>query len=79
MGRGGFEPPTHGFSVRACDVVSADKSDTYIFRNTCANTNVTIFHHENPDLFRLIQAWQGLSEGLKRRILAMIETEVYFR
>lgn len=75
MGRGGFEPPTHGFSVRARQVVNTEKQKTYVFGDPCANTNVTILHHENPDLFRLIQAWPGLPAYVQRRILAMAGIE----
>jgi hypothetical protein len=79
MGRGGLEPPTHGFSVRCRKNTNADKANTYEQSNTAQIPNLTTQRapkqlkeqHIDPDLRQVITAWAGLAEHIKQTILTL--------
>ncbi len=81
MGRGGFEPPTHGFSVRCSKNVNADKT------KTCENTKEQLTPQLTPDsqkqaqntplglpadLADIVGAWSTLPEHVRQAIVTLV-------
>ncbi len=70
MGRGGLEPPTHGFSVRCSDDVTPfndndlRSGDPTLVSNMCQT---------DPDFHLVASAWPGLPEAIRARILGLVE------
>ena len=73
MGRGGFEPPTHGFSVPAIENVNTSKTNTCEIEHSAADVNDDKSAHGNPELNAVIRAWDPLPEAVKRQIIDLIE------
>jgi len=73
MGRSGFEPPTHGFSVRCSEDVSAEKTETCGNPAEALTSNLTPESPKlPPDLAEIISAWPLLPEAIRAAILAII-------
>ena len=72
MGRGGFEPPTHGFSVRKQNLskeqksIIQDKLTPELTLRALSCSSVTA---------HIIKAWPNLPENVKRAIIALIKIE----
>ena len=82
MGRGGIEPPTHGFSVHANKNTSQVNIRTYNSNNSVRN-NFAMTLAKNVEQFpeiisviNVIVAWPGLSPAKRQRILKTIKTSV---
>jgi hypothetical protein len=83
MGRGGIEPPTHGFSVRCKKNVSREKGKTCETANTQLTPQLTPkspkqpkIDTENlpPDLTEIVAVWPKLPEHIKAAIKALVHT-----
>ena len=71
MGRGGLEPPTHGFSVREIDNLNTSKKSTCDFEHRAAAVNDAKSVHETPELQVLIERWDDLPESIRKQIIEL--------
>ena len=72
MGRGGIEPPTHGFSVRGNRPETPDISADWTIGAAPALHPAPDSAVSDPDLRLLIEAWPALPEALRAGIMAMV-------
>ncbi len=72
LGRGGLEPPTHGFSVRCSDSVSSDGATTYANVDPALTALLTDSCRKWPELIAVVEAWPELPEAVKAGIVAMV-------
>ena len=73
MGRGGFEPPTHGFSVSAQDAPNRLKTQA-LTKTPSADTatpSVTSVQ-QDPDLAAVVAAWKDLPDSTKNQITNLV-------
>ena len=81
MGRGGIEPPTHGFSVRCRKNITADK------RKTCeipkeqltpkSQNQAKIDTQKLPaDLAKVVAAWPEVPEHIKTAIKSLLQIHI---
>ena len=79
MGRGGFEPPTHGFSVCELNDIKIDDSKTYekgvseSVQNSAISLSKTL--EKYPDLKQILDVWPRLSTEEKRAILDIVRNK----
>ena len=82
MGRGGFEPPTHGFSVRCSEDVSPEKKDTCINPAEALTPQRTPKSPKlpkmdtselSPDLAEIVQRWPQLPDAIRSVIVAIVK------
>lgn len=71
MGRGGFEPPTHGFSVREIETLNTSQQSTCEIDTRAAAVNDAKSAHENPELQALIERWEALPEAVRQQIIEL--------
>ena len=69
MGRGGVEPPTHGFSVRAPADITSNITDTYKKDN---NRLPEILPQNTPDAASMSQDIQAINQLLENADPAFI-------
>ena len=83
MGRGGFEPPTHGFSVRCIKNTSVEKTKTSETAETQLTPQLTLNSQKQskidtselpPDLAEIVTIWPELPEHIKVAIKALVQT-----
>ena len=86
MGRSGFEPPTHGFSVRCSTPVSVDIPGDYDNSANKLTPQLTPQSQKeskidtsklSDDLAEVIKVWPKLSETIRSAILAIVRTSAY--
>jgi hypothetical protein len=86
LGRGGIEPPTHGFSVRCRKDTSQEKTKTCKSTETQLTPQLTPktpkqaeIDTQNllPDLAEIVTIWPELPEHIKAAIKALIQTHKY--
>jgi hypothetical protein len=73
MGRGGFEPPTHGFSVR--EGQTRKRVETPGLTRTCESCSLSCsakILEKHPDLRAVVEAWEGLSADARVQVLKII-------
>jgi len=81
MGRGGLEPPTHGFSVRvpksvtSCNINDLEKAPESRCTKSSANSGDSPAENTqiDGDLDALIVAWPTLPDRVKQRIIGLVE------
>jgi len=73
MGRGGLEPPRHGFSVHCEGKLTPCQSNTSEPRQKNLAENLALLLQEHSDLAGLARAWPSLSEHIKQAIKALVE------
>ena len=82
MGRSGFEPPTHGFSVRCTKNISPDKTKTCETAKTQLTPQLTPKSQKQgeidtselpPDLTEIVTVWSELADHIKAAIKALIQ------
>ena len=73
LGRGGLEPPTHGFSVRCPDAISDCDETTYNSDDPPSATESAILIEKWPDLASVVTAWPDLPEPVRAGIAAMVK------
>ncbi len=83
MGRSGFEPPTHGFSVRCTKNTSLEKTKTCESAQTQLTPQLTPKSPKQPkidtknlpaDLTEIVHLWPELPGHIKAAIKALIHT-----
>jgi len=83
MGRGGLEPPTHGFSVRCSKNTNTCETKTCETSKEPLTPQLTPQSHKQPqidtsklppDLARIIESWPTLPDHIKAAIKIMVET-----
>ena len=83
MGRSGFEPPTHGFSVRCGENTTTAKTSTSGCGTSELTPQVTPEHQErgqkhlpepSSDLAEIVAIWPKLPVHIKVAIKAMVHT-----
>jgi hypothetical protein len=72
MGRGGFEPPTHGFSGHKSNDISSCNTKSCENQKTCACSCADTICNEHPELEQIIKTWPTLPEHIKSVILHLI-------
>ena len=70
MGRGGLEPPTHGFSVRCSDDVTHGNDNDL---RSGDPTPVSDVCQTDSDLAAVVAAWAELPEAIRAGIAAMVK------
>ncbi len=83
MGRGGFEPPTHGFSVRCTKNTNPDKT------KTCETSKEQLTPQLTPetqkqgkndtlelpaDLAEIVRCWPKLPSAIRSAIVAIVRS-----
>ena len=83
VGRGGFEPPTHGFSVRCSKNVTPEKTKTCETSKEQLTPQLTpetqkqaktTYENLPPDLAEIVAVWRQLPEHIKAAIKALVQT-----
>ena len=83
MGRGGFEPPTHGFSVRCPENASAENTKTCETAETQLTPQLTPKSRKHPeidtqnllpDLAEIVAVWPELPGHIRAAIMALVQT-----
>ena len=81
MGRSGFEPPTHGFSVRCSTPVNIDTASDYENVTNKLTPNLTPKHQKqgeidtsrlSDDLAEVIEMWPKLPDAIRSAIVAIV-------
>jgi hypothetical protein len=81
MGRSGFEPPTHGFSVRCTKNTSVEKTKTCETAKTQLTPQLTPKSQKEgeigaqnipPDLAEIVAVWSKLPDAIRSAIVAII-------
>ncbi len=81
MGRGGLEPPTHGFSVRCSKNASIDKTKTYGPPESPLTPQLTPDSQKQAqntplevpaDLADIVEAWSMLPEHVRQAIVTLV-------
>ncbi len=81
MGRGGLEPPTHGFSVRCSKDASIDKTKTYGPPESQLTPQLTPDSQKQTqtpslevpaDLVDVVEAWSALPEHVRQAIVTLV-------
>ena len=83
MGRGGIEPPTHGFSVRCSENTNLEETETYKNSNEQLTPQLTPNSQKQgkintcnltADLAEIVAIWLKLPEHIKAAIKALVQT-----
>ncbi len=73
MGRGGLEPPTHGFSVRDRNEVNTEEESTYENNSRPSATALAKTLLKFPELQEIIEAWETLPEDTREQIYQIVQ------
>ena len=85
MGRGGFEPPTHGFSVRCSKNANLDEAKTCETSKEQLTPQLILKSPKEgrigttelpQDLVEIIQFWPNLPEHIKAAIKALVQSHI---
>ena len=74
MGRGGVEPPTHGFSVRCDNGITSAQDSTSESSQKNLSLYLALLVQKHPDLALIAEAWPNLPEHIRAAIKALVQT-----
>jgi hypothetical protein len=86
MGRGGVEPPTHGFSVRCSKNITTDDTKTCETSKPQLTLQLTPNSPKqgkidtpelSPDLAEIVNIWPELPEHIKAAFKALIQSHIH--
>ncbi len=71
----GLEPATFGFEVRGLSELTDEKTGTYEICKKCPAIYSAILLQKCPELKAVVEAWKGLSEDTRRRIIEITSAD----
>jgi hypothetical protein len=69
----GFEPGNDGFANRCCDSISVTNVTTYDDLQKALAPPLALHRPDDPDLARVLAAWDNLPPSIRRAILALVD------